>query len=205
MIHKLLRNSLLNLIITLIAGVILSVDSITLAQMPVGEPSVKHAIASAQSHAAGRVAVSDPRKAQLGAIPLNENVPFFLPAVAYTVGYTGGHPPTAVAIADLNGDGHPDIVAFRGTDASKSFGNGTGCTSLAHTAAGKEKAMKRLNYINSGGTDAREVFDRKLPTELDPECKRSQERGWTGKGLNEKTMNESLQDFNLGVDITEAE
>jgi len=61
--------------------------------------------------------------------------------------------------------------------------------------------VKRLNYINSGGTDVREVFDRKLPTELDPECKSSQERGWTGKGLNKQTMNESMADFNLAPEI----
>jgi len=52
--------------------------------------------------------------------------------------------------------------------------------------------VKRLNYINNGGTDVREVSDRKVPIALDPERLRSQERGWTGKGLNKFSMNESI-------------
>ncbi len=123
MIHKLLRNSLLNVLITLTAVVILSVDSITLAQMPVGGPSVNHAVASTQSHGAapsqvsppgtdaGRAAVSGPRKALTGASPLDETLPFFLPPAQYFAANTSGIPLTVVAIADLNRDGHPDIVA----------------------------------------------------------------------------------------------
>jgi len=66
--------------------------------------------------------------------------------------------------------------------------------------------MKRLNYINSGGTDVREVFDRKLPTKLDPEYVRSQEQGRKGIGLNELSMNDSMKEhLNQGVDINEAE
>jgi len=61
--------------------------------------------------------------------------------------------------------------------------------------------MKRVNS-NIGGANVREVFDRRLPTALEPECKRSQEEGSKGKGLNQQTMNESLADFNHGVEIS---
>jgi len=64
---------------------------------------------------------------------------------------------------------------------------------------------KRLDYINNGGTNVREVSDRKVPTRLDPECTRSYEQGRVGKGLNKQTFNESMADLNQGVDITEAE
>lgn len=39
---------------------------------------------------------------------------------------------------------------------------------------------------------------------IDSKClQENGDRGRTGKGLSEKTMNESLSDFNQGVDITE--
>lgn len=62
-----------------------------------------------------------------------------------------------------------------------------------------------MPITNIGSGSIREVSDRKLPLELDPECKRSQEEGWTGKGLNKQTFNESMAELNQGVDITEAE
>ena len=46
--------------------------------------------------------------------------------------------------------------------------------------------------------DIKTVRDRKLPTKLDPECKRSQAEGARGKGMNEMTMNESMMDV-LGM------
>jgi len=62
---------------------------------------------------------------------------------------------------------------------------------------------RRLNYINNGGTVVTEIRDRKIPTELDPECKRSQEEGWFGRnGLNKQSMNESqAENFNHYADI----
>lgn len=63
--------------------------------------------------------------------------------------------------------------------------------------------MTKTPHINEGRGQIREVFDRPLPTKLDPECKRSAEQGDKGKGMNEQTLNESLADFNHGVEITE--
>ncbi len=61
-----------------------------------------------------------------------------------------------------------------------------------------------MDYINNGGTKVTEVSDRKLPTSMDPESKRSQEKGWTGKGLNEMTMPESMKEhLHQGVDTGE--
>lgn len=58
--------------------------------------------------------------------------------------------------------------------------------------------------INNGYTKVTEVSDRKLPTALDPECTRSQEKGRSGKGMNEMTMPESMKEhLNQGVDVGE--
>lgn len=63
--------------------------------------------------------------------------------------------------------------------------------------------MTKTPHINNGYGTFREVSDRKLSTKPDPERIRSQEEGRKGKGLNKQTMNESLADFNHGVEITE--
>ncbi len=61
-----------------------------------------------------------------------------------------------------------------------------------------------MDYINNGYTKVTEVSDRKVPTAIDPESKRSQEKGWTGNGLNEMTMPESMKEnLNQGVDTGE--
>jgi hypothetical protein len=51
----------------------------------------------------------------------------------------------------------------------------------------------------------REVKDRKLPPNADPECKRSQAQGSTGIGHNAKSYREDQEDFNKGVDTTGTE
>lgn len=63
--------------------------------------------------------------------------------------------------------------------------------------------MKGVDHINEGRGLFTVVTDRKLPTKIDPECVRSQEQGRHGRGMNEKTMNESLADFNQAPQITE--
>lgn len=55
--------------------------------------------------------------------------------------------------------------------------------------------MANTEHINEGMGSFREVSDRQLPTELDPECKASQARGATDAGMNERTMNESMREF----------
>jgi hypothetical protein len=60
-----------------------------------------------------------------------------------------------------------------------------------------------MPITNIGSGEIKEVRDSKLPQKIDPECLRSQEQGWFGdRGLNKQTMNESLADFNHGVDIS---
>jgi hypothetical protein len=44
------------------------------------------------------------------------------------------------------------------------------------------------------------VVDRKLPQNLDPECKRSQAQGSTGSGHNVKSHAQDMEDFAMGVD-----
>ena len=63
--------------------------------------------------------------------------------------------------------------------------------------------MKTVPHINEGRGQIREVFDRPLPTKLDPECTRSAEEGGRGKGLTKQSMNESLADFGHAPEITE--
>jgi hypothetical protein len=46
------------------------------------------------------------------------------------------------------------------------------------------------------------VSDRKLPPNLDPECKRSQAQGSSGIGHNKKSYNEDQADFGLAADTT---
>lgn len=58
-----------------------------------------------------------------------------------------------------------------------------------------------MPITNIGSGSIREESDRKVPTELDPECKRSQARGNRDAGLNKQTMNESLAELNQGVRI----
>ena len=162
MIHELLRKFFLNVLITLTAIAILSVDSITMAQMPVESKSVKHAVTSAQSHGAapsqvsppgtnaGRAVLSARPMALLDADPLNDNLPYFLPPVYYPAAdYTGGIPLTAVVIADLNGDGYPDIVAA--TVFYYPFcGNGTGGTLEVLLGNGDGTLQLPVTYCSGG-------------------------------------------------------
>jgi hypothetical protein len=46
----------------------------------------------------------------------------------------------------------------------------------------------------------KEVRDRKLPPNLDPECKASQEKGHAGIGHNKKSYREDQSDFAMNVD-----
>jgi|HubBroStandDraft_6_1064221.scaffolds.fasta_scaffold208596_4 hypothetical protein len=55
-----------------------------------------------------------------------------------------------------------------------------------------------LDHIGSG--NAKVANDRKLPTKLDPECKRSQAQGSSGSGHNQKSYREDQADFAMDVD-----
>jgi hypothetical protein len=48
----------------------------------------------------------------------------------------------------------------------------------------------------------KEVRDRKLPPNLDPECKASQRKGEIGIGHNAKSHAKDMEDFGMAVDTT---
>ena len=48
----------------------------------------------------------------------------------------------------------------------------------------------------------KEVRDRKLPPNLDPECKRSQAQGSSEIGHNAKSHAQDMHDFGMAVDTT---
>jgi hypothetical protein len=48
----------------------------------------------------------------------------------------------------------------------------------------------------------KEVRDRKLPPNLEPECKASQKKGESGIGHNAKSHAHDMEDFGMAVDTT---
>lgn len=48
-----------------------------------------------------------------------------------------------------------------------------------------------------------EVFDRKLPTKIDPALLESQQKGGEGIGTNDETYAERMGQFNQSADVTE--
>lgn len=57
-----------------------------------------------------------------------------------------------------------------------------------------------MPITNIGSGEIKEVADRKLPTKLDPERKRSAAEGQKGIGPNEQCFCDDQEDFAMGVD-----
>jgi hypothetical protein len=68
----------------------------------------------------------------LGAMPLDPGAPLFLPAVAYDAGEFAGNI-APVVVADVNGDGKPDLLVPTTGGASVLLGNGDGTFQAAVT------------------------------------------------------------------------
>jgi hypothetical protein len=73
---------------------------------------------------AGCFPVSRSQTKRQGPVPMDSNPPLFLPAVTYGSGELGN--PTSVVIADVNGDGKPDIVVANECADSCDFGGAVG-------------------------------------------------------------------------------
>src|SRR5450755_1972475 len=105
MTRKLNRNYSLSLVVPFVAILTTLITAAVLAQTSgAGQRSARPAAVSTRQDAA---------------VPMGQNPPVFLPPVLYDSAEGWGPP---LAIADLNGDGNPDIVA--GT--SVLLGNGHG-------------------------------------------------------------------------------
>jgi len=123
MTRKFSRNYSLSVVVPFIAILILLIATAALAQTSGAGPTSGKANAvlalagvSALAQAerplspwtgAGSSPVSRPHTKRHGAHPMDGGPPLFLPAVTYP---SGGAWPTSAAVADVNGDGKPDIV-----------------------------------------------------------------------------------------------
>ena len=94
---------------------------------------------------AGRSAVGPSHTKRHCAVPLDENPPLFLPAVAYDTGSA-----VTVAVADVNGDGKPDLVVATSGSVEVLLGNGDG-TFQAALDVGGSSGYLAVRDVNGDG------------------------------------------------------
>src|SRR5205807_6596086 len=112
----------------------------------------------------GRFSTGRSQTKRHGAVPMGSNSPFFLPAVAYDSGgiYCGGTSNDSgsdfsrfVAVADLNGDGKPDVVATncQNDTVGVLLGNGDGTfqSAVTYDAGGSESGSIAVADVKGDG------------------------------------------------------
>ncbi len=150
MTRKLRRNYSLSVVVPFIAILILLIAAAVLAQTSgAGQRSAQQAVVPSQQGTgapalqrllspgatnAERAPISHPQGKGYDAGPMDEVPPLFLPVVAYS---SGGLGPCSIAVADVNGDGKPDLVVanLESDDVGVLLGNGDGTFQPAVTYA----------------------------------------------------------------------
>src|SRR6202158_1432924 len=98
------------------------------------------------------------QRKRFGAGPADSGVPIFLPAVTYA---PGGRAPGSIVVADVNGDGKPDLVVANQCQANCAnigavgvlLGNGDGTfqTAVAYVTGGVQALFAAVGDINGDG------------------------------------------------------
>ncbi len=155
----------LSVVVPLIAILILLIAAAVLAQTSgTGQTNGEATAVFAQAErslptwaGAGSSPVSRSQTKRHGARPLDGELPLFLPAVTYDSGglscYGQGIPFRWVAVADVNGDGKPDVVVTGcGSDTvSVLLGNGDGTLQGAVTYASGGQAPQAIAIADVNG------------------------------------------------------
>ncbi len=166
--HKFSRGYSLGVVL-FFAALIALVGMAALGQMPgAGPQSARHAVVSWQQgtgiHAqvlerqllprtpnGKRDSAARSEKNKPAALPLDQNQPLFFLAVTYDI---PGCYPDSVAVADLNGDGHPDVVVGCDTDAVVVLlgnGDGTFQAPLSYSSGGQSAWSVAVADVNGDG------------------------------------------------------
>jgi hypothetical protein len=166
--RKFSRNSL-GVVVPFCCVLIALLSAVLLAQVPgAGQKLALHAVVSSQQSSGAQAHVLErdllwrsPNgkrdfAARLGrskrdAIPLDQNLPLFFLAATYDI---PGCYPDSVAVADLNGDGHPDVVMGCDGDAVVVLlgnGDGTFQAPVSYSSGGQSAWSVAVADVNGDG------------------------------------------------------